>query len=165
MHHIDLIAECCPNLEQRQQVVDHMLAATGKWLDLEIRTKGDRFVNISWANVRLSNRLFIGIGQDISERLDCELRERKLAEESSVIEERNRMAREIHDTLAQAFTGILVHVGATTQVLTDDLEATQYHLNTIEELARTGLAEARRSVAALRPVLEEGDLSSASIAS
>ena len=88
--------------------------------------------------------------------------DRKRAEAASILEERNRMAREIHDTLAQAFTGILIQVDAATQVLTDDVEATQAHLDTIEELARTGLSEARRSVTALRPqLLEEGDLSSA----
>ena len=88
--------------------------------------------------------------------------DRKRAEAASILEERNRMAREIHDTLAQAFTGILVQVGAATQVLTDDLEATQAHLDMIDELARTGLSEARRSVVALRPqLLEEGSLQSA----
>jgi two-component system NarL family sensor kinase len=86
----------------------------------------------------------------------------KQAEEASILEERNRMAREIHDTLAQSFTGILAQVGAANQVLTDDLEATGAHLDLIKELARTGLAEARRSVVALRPqLLEEGSLQSA----
>ncbi|BAY50361.1 serine/threonine protein kinase and signal transduction histidine kinase with GAF and PAS/PAC sensor (plasmid) [Scytonema sp. HK-05] len=86
----------------------------------------------------------------------------KQAEEASILEERNRIAREIHDTLAQAFTGILAQVGAANQVLTDDVEATQAHLNLIKELARTGLSEARRSVVALRPqLLEEGSLQSA----
>ncbi|MEP0915142.1 PAS domain S-box protein [Leptolyngbya sp. GB1-A1] len=86
----------------------------------------------------------------------------KQAEEASILEERNRMAREIHDTLAQAFTGILAQVGAAKQVLTDDVEATQAHLDLIKELARTGLTEARRSVVALRPqLLEEGSLQSA----
>jgi PAS domain S-box-containing protein len=86
----------------------------------------------------------------------------KQAEEASILEERNRMAREIHDTLAQSFTGILAQVGAAKQVLTDDLEATQAHLDLIKELARTGLTEARRSVVALRPqLLEEGSLQSA----
>ncbi|OKH52534.1 hypothetical protein NIES2130_31945 [Scytonema sp. HK-05] len=162
LNNIDLIAECCPDKEQRQQVLDHMLAATGKWLDLKIRTKDDRFVNTSWANVQLSHRLFVGIGQDISERLDAALRERKLAQEASIIEERNRMAREIHDTLAQAFTGILLHVGAACEVMAKNSNAAQVHIETVDELARTGLAEARRSVAALRPqFLEEGDLYSA----
>jgi signal transduction histidine kinase len=86
----------------------------------------------------------------------------KQSEAASILEERNRMAREIHDTLAQAFTGILAQVGAANQVLTDDLEATRAHLDLIKELARTGLIEARRSVAALRPqLLEEGSLQSA----
>ncbi|MBD2108196.1 PAS domain S-box protein [Nodosilinea sp. FACHB-13] len=86
----------------------------------------------------------------------------KQAEAASILEERNRMAREIHDTLAQSFTGILAQVGAAKQVLTDDVEATQAHLDLIKELARTGLAEARRSVVALRPqLLEEGSLQSA----
>ncbi len=94
--------------------------------------------------------------------LITDISDRKRAEEASILEERNRMAREIHDTLAQAFTGILVHVGASTQVITDDLEATQAHLEMIEELARIGLAEARRSVTALRPqLLEDGSLQSA----
>jgi signal transduction histidine kinase len=99
-------------------------------------------------------RGFYGLITDIGDR--------KRAEQASILDERNRMAREIHDTLAQAFTGILLHVGAVTQVLTDDLEATEAHLEMIDELARTGLAEARRSVAALRPqLLENSSLSSA----
>jgi two-component system, NarL family, sensor kinase len=86
----------------------------------------------------------------------------KQAEAASILEERNRMAREIHDTLAQAFTGILAQVGAANQVLMDDVEATQAHLDLIKELALTGLSEARRSVIALRPqLLEEGSLQSA----
>lgn len=105
---------------------------------------------------------YYGLISDISEQRNAALRERKRAEEASILEERNRMAREIHDTLAQSFTGILVQLGAASQVLNDDLEATQAHLEIIDELARIGLAEARRSVTALRPqLLEDGDLDSA----
>jgi PAS domain S-box-containing protein len=154
LENIDLAVECFPDLEQRQAVLDHMLAATGKWLDVKSRTKDDRYVDTSWANIRLSNGMNVGIGQDISDR--------KLAEAASILEERNRMAREIHDTLAQAFTGILLHIGAATEQMTQKKEIAQTHLETVDELARTGLAEARRSVAALRPkLLEEGDLFSA----
>ncbi|MBD1867438.1 CHASE2 domain-containing protein [Cyanobacteria bacterium FACHB-471] len=154
LHHIDLIAACCSDSEQQQQILDHMLSATGAWLDLKIRTKDDRLVNTAWANVQIAERLFVGIGQDISDR--------KRAEEASILDERNRMAREIHDTLAQAFTGILLHVGAASEQITKKPASAQAHLETVEELARTGLAEARRSVAALRPkLLEEGNLFSA----
>jgi PAS domain S-box-containing protein len=94
--------------------------------------------------------------------LSRDITAQKQAEAASILEERNRMAREIHDTLAQSFTGILAQVGAAKQVLTDDVEATGAHLDLIKELARTGLTEARRSVVALRPqLLEEGSLQSA----
>jgi len=66
-----------------------------------------------------------------------------------------------YDTLAQAFTGILLQVGAATQVLAEDTEATGAHLDTIEELARTGLTEARRSNALRPQLLELGNLSTA----
>jgi PAS domain S-box-containing protein len=154
LEEIDLLAVCCPDLKQRQQVLEHMLSDTGTWIDIKTYTKSNQCIDTSWTNIRLSNELNIGIGQDISDR--------ELAEAASILEERNRMAREIHDTLAQAFTGILIQLGAATQVITDDLEATQAHLDMIDELARTGLTEARRSVSALRPqLLEEGNLSSA----
>jgi PAS domain S-box-containing protein len=88
-----------------------------------------------------------------------DITDRKRAEEASILEERNRMAREIHDTLAQAFTGILLHIGAATEQITKNPAKAQAHMETIDELARTGLAEARRSVTTLRPkLLEEGDL-------
>jgi PAS domain S-box-containing protein len=107
----------------------------------------------------------LGVILDISEQRNAALRERKRAEEASILEERNRMAREIHDALAQAFTGILLHAGSATQRLVNGLEVTQSHLEVLEkidELARTGLAEARRSVTALRPLLlEESTLQSA----
>ncbi|HEY9623753.1 MAG TPA: AAA family ATPase [Crinalium sp.] len=93
----------------------------------------------------------LGVILDISDR--------KRAEAASILEERNRMAREIHDTLAQAFTGVLVHMGAVSRLLTTHPEAIQPHINTVRELARNGLIEARRSVAALRPQsLEDGNL-------
>ncbi len=97
--------------------------------------------------------------------LITDISDRRRAEQTSILEERNRMAREIHDSLAQAFTGILLHVGSITQMLADDSGSAQIYLERLEkidELARTGLAEARRSVVALRPqLLEKSTLRSA----
>jgi PAS domain S-box-containing protein len=91
--------------------------------------------------------------------LNTDISDRKRAEEASILEERNRMAREIHDTLAQAFTGILVHMGAVSRLVTTNPGAVQTHIDTVRDLARSGLTEARRSVAALRPqLLEDGNL-------
>jgi PAS domain S-box-containing protein len=102
---------------------------------------------------------YYGLITDISEQHEAALRERKQAEKASVLNERNRMAREIHDTLAQAFTGVLVHMGTISRLVITKPEAVQTHIDIVRSLARNGLIEARRSVAALRPQsLEDGDL-------
>ncbi|MCJ7654386.1 MAG: sensor histidine kinase, partial [Dehalococcoidia bacterium] len=69
----------------------------------------------------------------------------------AVMEERNRMAREIHDTLAQGFSGIILQLEAAEQALDVDTLAAERHLNQARSLARKSLAEARRSVWNLRP--------------
>ncbi len=72
--------------------------------------------------------------------------------EMAVIEERNRIAREIHDTLAQGFAGILMQIEALRQSLsTGDTHSINDHLMRIQSIARENLNEARRSVQSLRP--------------
>jgi signal transduction histidine kinase len=85
------------------------------------------------------------------------------AKQAAVLEERNRFARDMHDTLAQAFTGILMQLEATKRkITTAQLEAAQDHIARARSLASEGLSEARRSVRALRPeVLESLDLPNA----
>lgn len=162
LENIDLLTEYFPDPEYRASVLEHMFAATGKWQDFKARIRDGSYLDTSWANIRLSNGMSIGIGQDISERLAAALRDRKQAQEASLLEERNRMAQEIHDTLAQAFTGIIVHLGTASRKVTVDPVAAQEHIKVGRDLARSGLTEARRSVEALRPkLLEDGDLGSA----
>lgn len=75
-----------------------------------------------------------------------------------VIEERNRIAREIHDTLAQEFAGILLHLEAANGLGVDASEC----LARARELAKSGLEDARRMLLGLRPKsLEGADLSNA----
>jgi PAS domain S-box-containing protein len=72
--------------------------------------------------------------------------------QSAILEERNRMARDIHDTLAQGFTGVIVQLEAVEDAIgcCRSKEANE-HLRRASELARRSLNEARRSVHALRP--------------
>jgi signal transduction histidine kinase len=72
-------------------------------------------------------------------------------QDSAVAEERNRIAREIHDTLAQGFTGISIQLEAAKDTLTADPEDARGHIERARQVARESLAEARRSVWALRP--------------
>ncbi|NUP61372.1 MAG: sensor histidine kinase [Nonomuraea sp.] len=66
------------------------------------------------------------------------------AREAGVLGERQRLAREIHDTIAQGLTGILTQLEA----IGDGPEP---RLEIVRALARESLTEARRSVQALRP--------------
>ncbi|MDA0635741.1 sensor histidine kinase [Nonomuraea sp. MCN248] len=72
------------------------------------------------------------------------------AREAGVLDERRRMAREIHDTLAQGLTGIIAQLQAAEQ--THEVPAPwRRPFDAVTNLARESLAEARRSVDALRP--------------
>jgi signal transduction histidine kinase len=81
------------------------------------------------------------------------------AREAGVLDERQRMAREIHDTLAQSLTGIITQLQAAEQAgLADPSSqdgrqpaAWRRHVQAATTLARESLGEARRSVHALRP--------------
>lgn len=72
---------------------------------------------------------------------------------TAVQDERARLAREIHDTLAQGFTGIITQLQAAEQA--SDEAIRRRHTASALALARDGLAEARRSVQALRPTALE----------
>jgi signal transduction histidine kinase len=80
---------------------------------------------------------------------------------SAVVAERNRLAREVHDTLAQGLTGVIVQLEAAGEAMSQSQAAmASSHLERAGQLARESLQEARRSVRALRPqALEENSLS------
>jgi PAS domain S-box-containing protein len=80
--------------------------------------------------------------------------------QAAVAAERNRMARDIHDTLAQGFTGVIMQLEAAEEAMSQSLASkAEKHVTRAGELAREGLGEARRSVRALRPrALDQKDL-------
>jgi signal transduction histidine kinase len=76
--------------------------------------------------------------------------------------ERDRLAGEIHDTLAQGFTSILLLLQAVQGELVTDPPAADRHLRQAQQTARDNLAEARTLVAVLTPPsLESGSLAEA----
>jgi signal transduction histidine kinase len=103
----------------------------------------------------------IELMQALAHQVMLALRLTELAEQSrrgAILEERNRMARDIHDTLAQGFTGVIMQLEAAEEAIEQrrPREADE-HLRRAGGLARKSLSEARRSVHALRPeALSEG---------
>lgn len=101
----------------------------------------------------VSNR--IGAAQALAGQATLAMQMARLGEQArqgAVLDERNRIAREIHDTLAQGFTGVLVNLQASTRALERaQVDAALEHLRHARDLAQAGLTEARASVRSLRP--------------
>ncbi len=80
----------------------------------------------------------------------------------AVLEERNRIARELHDTLEQELAGITMQLDLAVDCLQQAPDVAQHALETARDMSRHSMVEARRSVWDLRcQLLEDGDLVSA----
>jgi len=87
--------------------------------------------------------------QSLAQQVTLAIQLTRLAEEanqSALLQERTRLAREIHDTLAQAFGGISMQLQAAAYFAMTRPETAQSHVLMAQNLAKDGLAEARRSV-------------------
>jgi signal transduction histidine kinase len=81
---------------------------------------------------------------------------------AGALAERERLAADLHDTIAQGFTGIVMQLEAAEQALGADADAAAEHLDRAKRAARDSLGELRRAVHAVRPhVLDDNDLAEA----
>jgi signal transduction histidine kinase len=113
------------------------------WIGTEQQERRTREVSaLTAANAKLEESL----------RHNADLQEQLLtrARETGISEERRRMAREIHDTLAQGLTGIITQLQAAQRAGAGGW-AGDRHMESAIALARESLTEARRSVQALSP--------------
>jgi len=142
---------------------------TGEWRDYLKRRGAKRFLAVplliggqvrGFIGVRHSDRAAyrpeeIELTQALAHQVMLALQLNDFAEQgqrAAVFEERNRMARDIHDTLAQGFTGVIVQLEAAEDAIScGSRKEADNHLHRAGELARRSLSEARRSVHALRP--------------
>jgi signal transduction histidine kinase len=84
-------------------------------------------------------------------------RGRREERRKAILEERNRLARDIHDNLAQGFAAILMQLQAAQREAGTLTPAVARILDTTVELARAHMTEARKSVCALRPNGSDGE--------
>ncbi|WP_433549350.1 sensor histidine kinase [Streptomyces sp. CA-294286] len=126
-------------------VFEHM----GKKAEEDREAKAATILALEDANARLEQALAENAA--LHEQLVVQARE------AGVSDERRRLAAEIHDTIAQALTGVVTQLQAASD--TENRTTAQTHIGRATALARKGLGEARRSVRNLSPAaLEHDDL-------
>lgn len=117
-------------------------------------------LNIRFEKLREFSREELALTQALAHQAMLALQLLRLSRQSreaAVGAERSRMARDIHDTLAQGFTGVILQLEAAKRAIQRrDLSKAAERMKRAEDLARVGLGEARRSVLALRPHSLEG---------
>jgi len=124
-------------------------------LGAALRTENDRRFSTS------EEDLLSAIGSQVGIAVE-NARLYRRSRQAAVLEERNRLAREIHDALAQGLTGIIVQLEAMERLAQRRPEQALASLQRAKDLARRSLREARRSVWGLRPrSLEEMTLTEA----
>ena len=126
-----------------------LVTPTGRWVGLLTVASKNR-----GGLTRGAERDFVTMAAQIALVLD-NLHLLAQARETAVLRERQRLAREIHDTLAQGFTSIVMHLEAAEQAIPEDIHTTERHLDQARSTARDSLAQARRVVDDLRPELLE----------
>jgi signal transduction histidine kinase len=140
------------------------MSTTGVLVAFSTGARGGRLEAAIWA-AALVTAFGIGFGSWIN-RIIAQSAERgeliaqlertrsELAEanrQAGVLAERDRLASEIHDTIAQGFTSIVMLVQAAEAAIADDPDRARKQLDLIAKTARENLAEARALVAGLRP--------------
>ncbi|MFV0504982.1 MAG: sensor histidine kinase [Lachnospirales bacterium] len=106
--------------------------------------------NIILENELLYKKLF-SVNEELLSANDELKKVAHIRESMGETRERNRLAREIHDTLGHSLTGILAGVEACIITIDEDIEYTKKQLTTIEKVARSGIIDVRNSVRKLKP--------------
>ncbi|MFF4802085.1 sensor histidine kinase [Streptomyces sp. NPDC001351] len=166
-----LIPQCFMTLHTRWSLVAVTvinLVPVAGWALLWQPSEEDLFGNFLFSVVTLVFSVVIGswtirIIEQSMERakmiaeLDASRHEiSRLSAAHGALAERERMAREIHDTLAQGFTSLLMLIQAVEAELDHDVPQARRHLALMDETARQNLAEARALVAGAAPADLDG---------
>ena len=111
------------------------------------------FAGLLLAAPWIAGRVILGIqgrAQAAERRADEAVREQQAQAAAAVAEERQRIARELHDVIAHSITVMLMNTGATRRLLKPEQERERDGLLTVETTGRNALAEMRRLVSMLR---------------
>lgn len=117
------------------------------------------YIIVQLASIQREQRVALEQAYEQQARANLRLKRYAIAlEELTISRERNRLARELHDTLAHSLSAVTVQLEAVRSLRGVDPIAAQVMLDRADETARSGLTEARRALQDLRasPLQELG---------
>ncbi len=162
---LDIVAECYPNPNDRQEVLDFIAHSNGEWKEFKTRVRDSRTLHTKWAVCHLSDGIGIGFGQDVTEQKQWEDRLKASTEQLRALsasiqaareEERTHLARTIHDELGSAFTSLKWDLEGLDKALSNQVdpaaaEALRARIATMMKLADSTINAVRRIAWELRP--------------
>jgi len=116
-----------------------------------VAIKGEPQGGVSFTAITLIVMLLVRrVVGDRERRAQIAERERDLAAREAIVEERARIARELHDVIAHHVSMIVLQAGAERRVLDSANTSTREVLETVERTGRSALTEMRRLLGMLR---------------
>lgn len=149
------VVECsrlAPAVSSRQTALTHGLRCHAS-VPLYAGDRPLGVMNLAMSGWRKLTRQELDLLTTIADQLAVAIERARLGEHSirrARADERTRIARDVHDTLAQSFTAVALHVEAALARLAPG-DPAEPALRRALEIARQGLEEARRAIRALRP--------------
>jgi signal transduction histidine kinase len=123
---------------------------------VSVAIRGEPKGGVSFAVIALAVMLLVRrVVRDRERRAQIAERERDLAAREAVLEERARIARELHDVIAHHVSMIVLQAGAERRVLDTSNASTRDVLETVERTGRSALTEMRRLLGMLRGEADE----------
>ena len=107
------------------------------------------FIAVSWSTGFILSRR-TAYARELAERAERLELEQRAAADRAVTEERQRIARELHDVIAHSVSVMTVQAGAVRRLLRPEQEKERQALETVEATGREALTEMRRLVGLLR---------------
>lgn len=106
----DILPEVYPDATNLRRAWDWIAAANGEWRDFKSKTRDGRWIDTTWAIVRLSDGTSVCIGRDITDRKRAEEERKRLLQRliTAHEDERRHLSRELHDNIGQYLSALLL---------------------------------------------------------
>lgn len=129
-----------------------------------LANEGSVAINVVFEQTVIRNLIFLAIGYVISRLISAQRRQREslrdankqltqfavTLEQLAISRERNRMARDLHDTLAHTLSAVAIQLEAVTTIWDSSPDLARQRIDTIQQVTRDGLQETRKALTELR---------------